>query len=135
MAMLFNAIMKKKVLIQIVRKILYFLYPINYKNTIWLIGSGRSGTTWISSIINYKGDYRELFEPFHVFIPEMKYFGFRNNLFLDETVQKRGIRILAKLILCGKYYHKRTEGNNKFINHYSSDFIIVKDIFANLLAY
>ncbi len=30
-----------------------------------LTGSGRSGTTWIADIINYKMDYRLMFEPFH----------------------------------------------------------------------
>lgn len=31
---------------------------------IFLAGSGRSGTTWVSNIINHKNDYRYLFEPF-----------------------------------------------------------------------
>jgi len=30
-----------------------------------LAGSGRSGTTWIASLINYKGDYRYITEPFN----------------------------------------------------------------------
>ena len=39
----------------------------NYKieNTIFLAGSGRSGTTWLSNIINYNNDFRMMFEPFH----------------------------------------------------------------------
>lgn len=37
----------------------------NYKNSIFLVGSGRSGTTWISSIINYDNEYRYIFEPFY----------------------------------------------------------------------
>lgn len=34
-------------------------------NTIFLAGSGRSGTTWVSDIINYRREYRYIFEPFH----------------------------------------------------------------------
>ncbi len=30
-----------------------------------LAGKGRSGTTWMGNIINYRGDYRYVFEPFH----------------------------------------------------------------------
>lgn len=37
----------------------------DYKNSIFLVGSGRSGTTWVSSIINYNNDYRYVFEPFY----------------------------------------------------------------------
>ncbi len=37
----------------------------NYSNTVWIIGDGRSGTTWLGDIINWKKNYREMFEPFH----------------------------------------------------------------------
>ncbi len=37
----------------------------NYKDVLWLIGDGRSGTTWVSSLINFDSHYREMFEPFH----------------------------------------------------------------------
>ncbi len=34
-------------------------------HSIFLAGDGRSGTTWISNIINYRNDFRYMFEPFH----------------------------------------------------------------------
>ena len=34
-------------------------------NCMFLSGSGRSGTTWLQEIINYKNQYRILFEPFN----------------------------------------------------------------------
>jgi hypothetical protein len=36
----------------------------DFRNTIFLAGTGRSGTTWLSNIINYKNEYRYMFEPF-----------------------------------------------------------------------
>lgn len=33
--------------------------------TVFVAGSGRSGTTWLQELINYDGTYRVLFEPFH----------------------------------------------------------------------
>lgn len=33
--------------------------------TVLLAGSGRSGTTWMSQIINHGNTYRDVFEPFH----------------------------------------------------------------------
>lgn len=34
------------------------------KNTIFLAGVSRSGTTWVSDVINYDNEYRYIFEPF-----------------------------------------------------------------------
>ncbi|MEO0790107.1 MAG: sulfotransferase domain-containing protein [Bacteroidota bacterium] len=40
-------------------------YGRSYRDTILLVGSGRSGTTWLSDVINYNENYRYIFEPFH----------------------------------------------------------------------
>ena len=32
----------------------------------WMVGSGRSGTTWLSSLLNADCTMREVFEPVHV---------------------------------------------------------------------
>lgn len=37
----------------------------DYRNSIILAGSGRSGTTWVEEVLNYDNEYRVLFEPFH----------------------------------------------------------------------
>jgi hypothetical protein len=37
----------------------------DYRDTIFLAGSGRSGTTWVSEVINYRNQYRYIFEPFY----------------------------------------------------------------------
>lgn len=34
-------------------------------NTVFLAGTGRSGTTWLQNIINCNNDFRIMFEPFH----------------------------------------------------------------------
>ena len=39
-------------------------YSTNYKNSVFLAGTGRSGTTWVSNLINYRNNYRYIFEPF-----------------------------------------------------------------------
>jgi hypothetical protein len=30
----------------------------NHRDAVFLAGSGRSGTTWLSEVVNYKGGYR-----------------------------------------------------------------------------
>jgi len=44
-----------------------YLFDLHRKpeDTVWLVGDGRSGTTWLSNMINCRGNYRFLFEPFH----------------------------------------------------------------------
>jgi hypothetical protein len=37
----------------------------NHRDSVFLAGSGRSGTTWLSGIINHGGRYRYVFEPFN----------------------------------------------------------------------
>ena len=33
--------------------------------SVFLLGDGRSGTTWFSELVNFEGNYWEVFEPFH----------------------------------------------------------------------
>ena len=37
----------------------------DFRNTVFLAGTGRSGTKWVQRIINYNGAYRLMNEPFH----------------------------------------------------------------------
>lgn len=37
----------------------------DFRQTVLVAGSGRSGTTWVQEIINHRGSYRVVFEPFH----------------------------------------------------------------------
>ena len=37
----------------------------DHTETVFLAGSGRSGTTWLSDLINHDSGYRQIFEPFH----------------------------------------------------------------------
>jgi hypothetical protein len=47
----------------------------------FIAGRGRSGTTWVTEVINYANDYRIIFEPFHPQkVPMSKHFGPRKYL-------------------------------------------------------
>ena len=37
----------------------------DYRKTVFLAGTGRSGTTWVEEIINSQNDFRIMFEPFY----------------------------------------------------------------------
>jgi hypothetical protein len=103
----------------------------NYKNVVWIIGSGRSGTTWVSDLINYKKQYREMIEPFRPkVIKKMSFLKLHH--YLREGESWRQFSSVAKRVFHGDFYHKDIDSaNNSFI--YKD--LLIKDVFANLLAF
>lgn len=102
-----------------------------YRETIWLLGDGRSGTTWVCDLINYEKKYREMFEPFHPrYISDVNFIvphQYIRPYELDDEIKK-----VANDIFSGKFTHERVDSANHFRLY---EGIIVKDIFANLLCY
>ena len=37
----------------------------DWRRTVLLAGTGRSGTTWVEKVINHRNRFRVMFEPFH----------------------------------------------------------------------
>ena len=125
----------KKLIKLLFFKPIYRFYPRRYEKTVWLFGAGRSGTTWIASLINHDNSFRELFEPFHHVYPEAQLCGFTKHLYLKPNKRNKSIENLAKRILHGKFYHPRVEEGNPVIWASLQRKLLVKDVFANLLAY
>ncbi|MFZ7127497.1 MAG: sulfotransferase [Desulfobacterales bacterium] len=99
-----------------------------YGNPIWIVGDGRSGTTWVSEMVNYSQKYRELFEPFHPFsIQNFEHFQLNQYLRPDELSNEL-IPVLHS-IFSGRFYYDRPEDRVPLMLHKG---LIVKDIFSNL---
>jgi hypothetical protein len=44
----------------------YFIdHDADYRKSVMVAGMGRSGTTWLADLLNYRNDYRVVFEPFN----------------------------------------------------------------------
>jgi hypothetical protein len=101
----------------------------DYKNSIFLAGSGRSGTTWVSDIINYNNEYRYMFEPFN---PSQVRIckGFRRKQYLRPEDRREEFLRPARIILSGDL-------RSNWIDHLDEGFIswrrLIKDIRANLM--
>ncbi len=104
-----------------------------YKKVVFLSGMGRSGTTWISNIINFKNDYRMMFEPF--FPKRVKGVSNFNYIqFIDSDDQnaskysnlKRG----ASKILSGEVSGEWVDQINR---NQDSDLLLIKSVRANLM--
>jgi len=100
------------------------------ENKVWLIGDGRSGTTWVSNLINYDNYFKEVFEPFHPFlIPQMNFL--RSHYYARPGIRNERLYDAIKLVFSGNFQHPRTDSNNSIIKYNG---LLVKDIFANLFA-
>jgi len=99
-----------------------------YKKTVFLAGTGRSGTTWISDIINFNNKYRYIFEPFHPLkVHVCRTFRYRQYL-RDKNNDKEFIDPVRN-ILSGRIRNKWTDNYNEkfFVQKH-----LIKDIRANL---
>jgi hypothetical protein len=102
----------------------------NYRKVIWLIGDGRSGTTWVSSLLNYNKTYREMFEPFHPYlvtgmdciVPHQ---------YMRPDDEHHCLLEAAESVFSGRLLHHRVDRNNRALCYTG---LLIKDIFANLFA-
>lgn len=107
----------------------YFNTDHDYKKTIFLASAGRSGSTWISNIINYQNQYRYMFEPFHSkYVDICEEFIYRQYLRPDNSDDK--YLKPAEQIISGRIRDKWIDRFNRKL--FCKDRLI-KDIRANLL--
>jgi len=72
--------------IQFFDKLVFKGKNIDIKNTILLIGTPRSGTTWLMEIFRTLPDYVSLFEPVNpIFFPESYSVGFKSRKYIPEN--------------------------------------------------
>ena len=110
-------------------KVNQFIHKLSeYKETVWIIGSGRSGTTWVSDLINHEKKYREIYEPFH---PVKEKFLLPHR-YTTPTNIDRNLSNLIDAVFSGKFLTMRTDKANEKLFYES---LLIKDIFANLLAF
>jgi hypothetical protein len=97
--------------------------------TVLLAGVGRSGTTWISNIINSGNNFRYIFEPFHPFkVPEAQ--AFQYHQYLRPGADDPVIFDAAKTILTGRFRNPWADRVNK---KWIASRRLVKTIRANLM--
>jgi len=76
----------------------------DYRNTVLLAGTGRSGTTWVSDIINYRNDYRLMFEPFQARKVNLVK-SFKHGQYIRPESRDEKFLKPAREVLCGKLKH------------------------------
>lgn len=115
---------------QICRRILIDLNH-STANTVFLAGSGRSGTTWVADLINSLNRYRMIFEPFHC-VQSNLWRNFPRRLYLRVDNQDSRYVKPIKKVLTGKVRSLWFDSQNrKIISHKR----LVKAVNANLFLY
>ena len=101
----------------------------DHRNAVFLAGSGRSGTTWVSEMINYRNEYRFVFEPFH---PDKVRLcrGFRRKQYLRPDDRREEYLGPARKVLTGGL---RSFWADRFNRRFVARRRLIKDIRANLL--
>ncbi|RDV28166.1 sulfotransferase family protein [Alteromonas aestuariivivens] len=101
-----------------------------YRNVYWLLGDGRSGTTWIASLLNSDQRLREMFEPFHPWeVREAAQFS--ANMYVRPCASYPELRHFCQQTFEGKISSSWIDKDNHRLLY---DGLLVKDIFANLMA-
>ena len=95
----------------------------------WLVGSGRSGTTWISSLLNADASMREVFEPIHVLHSPLMSKGPEHPYFRPDQVPKAW-RKWQQDVFEGRYITRRTDQDNLGRNPANAGKLLIKDVFA-----
>jgi hypothetical protein len=98
----------------------------DHRSSVFLAGSGRSGTTWVSEIINHRNGYRLIFEPFHPGICK----NFRRKQYLRPDDRREEYLGLARKVLTGGL---RSSWTDRFNRKFVARRRLIKDIRANLL--
>jgi hypothetical protein len=101
----------------------------DHRDAVFLAGSGRSGTTWLSEVVNYKGEYRYVFEPFNP--ARVSAFGhFRSKQYLRPDDAREVFLEPVRLALSGAL---RDPWTDRFNATFVARRRLIKDIRANLL--
>jgi hypothetical protein len=99
------------------------------RNTVFLAGSGRSGTTWISEIINADGSFRYVFEPFSC-RKTIEWRTFEFQQYFPRTYHDAEALEAATRILSGRVHNAWVDSQNRTILARRR---LVKDIRTNLM--
>jgi hypothetical protein len=107
---------------------LFFDGDRNDKNSLLLAGSGRGGTTWVAEVINYRNDFRYIFEPFlNNKVKSCRHFAFRQYL-RPENNEPQYLNP-ARRIFSGSI---RSDWTDAFNKRFFCTKRLIKDIRVNL---
>jgi len=106
---------------------------VNPKETIFISGTPRSGSTWLMEILGTLPNYKTLLEPFHTeFFPEVKELGLTPRNYLDFEKDYPEIHDYIRRVIGGKKISQKPHYlDSQITNRLIADKLIVKCVRAN----
>ena len=101
----------------------------DHTSSVFLAGTGRSGTTWLSDVVNHRRAYRYVFEPFYPAKVEV-FAHFRPRQYLRPDDRREEFLGPARKVLTGGL---RDPWTDRFHRRFVARRRLIKDIRANLL--
>jgi hypothetical protein len=100
----------------------------DHHDTVFVAGSGRGGTSWLSEVINHDSDYRYVFEPFNPSeVSLARPFGYR--CYIRPGESRPELRERANKVVSGEV---RGLWTDRFHRRFLARKRLIKDIRANL---
>ena len=101
-----------------------------FEDVVWVIGDGRSGSSWFADLLAGTLGYRQLYEPFHPYMVE-QFHGFALNQFQARGSRNERLREELARVFEGRINHPRVNSRSEGLLF---DGLVVKDVFASLFA-
>jgi hypothetical protein len=117
------------------RRLIPVTGPVNralgrFDNTVWVIGDGRSGSSWFADLLAGTLGYRQLYEPFHPYMVE-EFHGFALNHFQPRGLKNERLRTALEQVFEGRINHRRVNSRAAGLLFNG---LVAKDVFASLFA-
>ncbi len=100
----------------------------DHRRSVFLAGTGRSGTTWLSGLVNHDRRYRNVFEPFHPGKVE-DFRGFRSKQYLRPGDRREEFLAPARRVLSGELRNGWMDRGGALLARRR----LVKEVRANLM--
>lgn len=99
-----------------------------FEDAVWLVGDGRSGTTWLSEALKTAAAFRTVFEPFHPrYIPLMR--NYPLSPYVRPDADEPRLAAFARDVFSGRFASSRADKGNRRLLY---DGLLVRDIFAHM---
>lgn len=124
---------------------IFSVKKINLEDTILVVGSPRSGTTWLMNILTSLPDYTNVFEPLNpIWYPESFEAGFRSRTYLKPDAEWQEGKEYLRKIFSGEQVNVTVRENllfdifygfsiKKTMKHFLANKLVVKSINMNRL--
>lgn len=97
---------------------------------VWMIGDGRSGSSWVADLLARTCNYRQLFEPFHP-VKVRKFDQYTLNHYQRPGSRNDDLKTRLQDVFAGHVLNRRV---NQDANRLLYQGLLVKDVFATLFA-